>query len=559
MTRLQTLYRFLGKKLVFQFLTSIVVGLVLSGTEVTFAYGLQAFLTVIGVASADQMLLAPWFPSSDLNSVLVALIGVSVIRGFFQFIQEYTRSSIYENFKYQQRSRMVRWAFYGQGASTREITTLFNERVNHAGTLIMGAQGVLIQATSALILMICMFRIEPKLTAVLITLAILLFLPIRTLNRKTKKSGEILATEWSNVSDRLLMSLKNILLIRVYGLEQNEDQYAQSTLKKYIKHCFDFFRANSMLVVVPPLIGVVLICSATLFSRSSMPVSPGELVSYFYLFIRFSQNVSSGASAFSRMIFYWPQGEEVFRWWQRNGESPDGMPASVREEIAQKSEASVQGPIGWDLRGVSYEYPGTTRATLKNLDLKIAPGGVTVVTGSSGVGKSTLLNLILGEIKPSSGSISVCLSSGDRPLHEVRRGILNHMAYVGPETFLIEGTIRENLMYGMNGATTETQVQAALIKAECEFVRELPLGLNHRLTEQGQGLSAGQKQRLALARALLRNPKALILDEATANLDEETEARLIATFKKLKGEMTIVAAAHRPAILTIADHHLKLS
>jgi len=92
-----------------------------------------------------------------------------------------------------------------------------------------------------------------------------------------------------------------------------------------------------------------------------------------------------------------------------------------------------------------------------------------------------------------------------------------------------------------------------------DFVFNLPGKLSYRLTEQGQGLSAGQKQRLALARALLRNPKALVLDEATSNLDSITEMKLVETFKQLKGSVTLVAVTHRLELLRIADQHLELS
>jgi ATP-binding cassette subfamily B protein AbcA/BmrA len=135
---------------------------------------------------------------------------------------------------------------------------------------------------------------------------------------------------------------------------------------------------------------------------------------------------------------------------------------------------------------------------------------------------------------------------------------LDSVGYVGPESFLIEGTVKENLSYGLHQVASDIDIRNVLDHADCGFVHSLPLGLEHRLTEQGEGLSAGQKQRLALARALLRKPKVLVLDEATANLDTETELRLVATLEKIRDGMTIVAVTHREALLRIATHKTNL-
>lgn len=129
---------------------------------------------------------------------------------------------------------------------------------------------------------------------------------------------------------------------------------------------------------------------------------------------------------------------------------------------------------------------------------------------------------------------------------------------MGAESFIVEGTIRDNLLYGLEHSPTSQEINSAIELAECSFIHELPKKLDHPLTENGQGLSAGQKQRIALARALLRRPKALILDEATANLDSETEARLIQTLQRLKKNHTILAVTHRPALVEVADRTLEL-
>ena len=136
--------------------------------------------------------------------------------------------------------------------------------------------------------------------------------------------------------------------------------------------------------------------------------------------------------------------------------------------------------------------------------------------------------------------------------------LLANIGYVGPESFLIEGTIRSNLIYGLEREPSPAEIECALALADCSFIATLPDGLEHPLTFLETGLSAGQKQRLSLARALLRNPRALILDEATSNLDLDTEKKLVETLQRLKGRVTLIVATHRTALLALADQHLNL-
>jgi ABC-type multidrug transport system fused ATPase/permease subunit len=214
--------------------------------------------------------------------------------------------------------------------------------------------------------------------------------------------------------------------------------------------------------------------------------------------------------------------------------------------------------VGWRLSGLRFGFPEASGPVFTGFDLAVKPGSFTVLIGPSGCGKSTLIGLLLGVVSPQSGSVEVLDGTSAAALSTLRPRLLRSVGYVGPESFLIEGTLRDNLLYGLGREPSSEEILLALRQAECDFVASLPLGLSHQLTEQGQGLSAGQKQRLSLARALLRRPTVLILDEATANLDSATEARLIETLGRFKGRMTIVAATHREALLTLADQVVRL-
>jgi len=197
------------------------------------------------------------------------------------------------------------------------------------------------------------------------------------------------------------------------------------------------------------------------------------------------------------------------------------------------------GP-GLFAEGLSFSYPGGFR--LEGLALEARPGELVAITGESGSGKSTLLKLLLGLFPPETGT--VCLNGA--PVSPER------FAYVPQRPFFLAGTVEENLRLAKPDASKE-EMQAALAAVGLSH-----LELGRRLGEDGGGLSAGEQKRLALARAFLKAPEALLLDEPTAHLDPESERRVIEALLRLKAERPVVVTSHRPALTAAADRTLSL-
>lgn len=191
-------------------------------------------------------------------------------------------------------------------------------------------------------------------------------------------------------------------------------------------------------------------------------------------------------------------------------------------------------------------------SVLSGVTLAINKGDCVAVMGISGCGKSTLLKLIMGVYEPDRGSIRLeMLSGNEEPLKEFRR----LFAYVPQGNCLMRGSIRDAVTFYRKGNTSERTVEQALQLACADFVRDLPDGLDTQLGEKGAGLSEGQMQRLAIARAIYADAPILILDEATSALDEATEARVLEQLKKLT-DKTILIATHRRAALAICNRRL---
>ncbi|MFF4156841.1 thiol reductant ABC exporter subunit CydD [Streptomyces sp. NPDC001678] len=200
-------------------------------------------------------------------------------------------------------------------------------------------------------------------------------------------------------------------------------------------------------------------------------------------------------------------------------------------------------------------HAGRDTPSLAETSFAVRPGETVAVTGPSGVGKSTLLNVLLGLEQPASGRVFV----GDADLASLSpESWRDQVAWVPQRPHLFAGTIAENVRLARPGAT-DAQVREALRAAGAlEFVSMLPQGTDTRLGEDGSGLSAGQRQRLALARAFLADRPVLLLDEPTAALDGETEAAVVEAVRRLAAGRTVVLVVHRPALLAVADRVVRL-
>lgn len=228
--------------------------------------------------------------------------------------------------------------------------------------------------------------------------------------------------------------------------------------------------------------------------------------------------------------------------------------SGLLDEAAEDAVASGVDPadaFGGDLvfDGVDHEYDGNE--VLRDVHLRVPAGRVTAVVGPSGGGKTTLLSLVERFYQPSSGNIRLGEVGIDRFVLEPWR---RRIGYVPQEAPLLSGTVRDNLCLGLDREPTEDQVARALGAARADgFVERLEQGLDTEVGERGVRLSGGQRQRLAIARAFLVDPDLLMLDEATANLDAESEVAVRAALRDLLRDRTALVVAHRLATVRTAD------
>ncbi len=359
---------------------------------------------------------------------------------------------------------------------------------------------------------------------------------ISRLRSKLNANNDRFRGEVESMSARVNEMTTLIPITRAHGLEQSalESMYKSFSNVKSAGLKLDAFNAkfNAIAWVTFQMANVSCLATAGYFAlKGEFGITPGDVVlltSFFgqligsvILLTNLMPIISRGFSSISSL------GEVI--------ESPD-----IEQNSGKPLLEDVRGQVTFD--EVTFQYPQSNVPAIANTSFEVKPGEMIALVGPSGSGKSTLINMVIGFLRPQSGRILI--DGRDLSSYDLR-SYRKHISVVPQESVLFDGTVFDNVSYGLT-SVTDKQVRDALKAANAEdFVNELPDGVETLVGEKGARISGGQKQRLAIARALIRNPRILILDEATSALDSQSEHAIQEALNRLMKSRTTFMVAHR--------------
>lgn len=527
---------FLGEDVWWLFVRAIVLGMIWFAVESTFIIVLQSLLRSLGLISADQGFLNEYLPKTVIGSSLM-LIAYGFLRAAVSVFREYYAGVSNQAFIRTQRERIVESALHSANVLTSfDVMSMFGETVNRAGIVVLQMTQFTNIFTSACLLFVLGLKLAPIELLIGVFLLSAFVWPINHLTRKYSMNSALLTEYWHHINKIFHLGFKNNFFLKVHQLVGLEINHAKNSLRKFESEYERYYLTSGIRNSIPVFAGVLVLSVILYVSRTYVGTDGAVLISFFYLFIRISQAASEGNAALSNLRIYWPSFMDLYHWnlayYRKEG--------NAISDVSEAKTLSSSTKLQLKMIDVDFAYP-SGGAIFSNKNFSLNTGELMLIKGKSGTGKSTLLALLLGVLRPTRGKVT---------LNDVDLSLASHtfskmVGYVGAEPFLIPGTVRENLTYGLDVPVSDEAIKQALQDAcVLDAVSALPNGLNESLNELTQ-LSTGQKQRLSIARAYLRNPKVLVWDEATANLDEALEQQCIGNLMKKQKDLIIVIVSHK--------------
>ncbi len=457
-------------------------------------------------------------------------------RNLAQRLQADMRQDTYEH------AQRLDMAFFESKSSGQLVATM-NDDVNQLERFLDGGANAMIQVLVTVVAVGAVFFVLSPL------IALLAFTPIPLIIWGAfyfqRKAGPLYADVREKVGDlssRLANNLGGIATIKSFTAEQREAKRLKESSEAYVEANRRAIRISS--AFIPVIRMAILAGFLATFTVGGMMALEGSL------------NVGAyGVLVFLTQRLLWPLTglAEVIDLFERAMASTRRIldllaePVHVRDEGGKALEAPVKGNV--ELDKVSFHYP-SSGAGIRDISLTVPAGNTLALVGATGSGKSTLIKLLLRFYDPSNGEIRI----DGQPIRDLSLNSLRGaIGLVSQDVYLFEGTIRENLAYGNPAATDADIIDAAKTAEAWSFIEALPEGLDTPVGERGVRLSGGQRQRLSLARALLKDPPILVLDEATSAVDNETEAAIQRSLKRIGHNRTVIMIAHRLSTIVDAD------
>ncbi|MBX2850577.1 MAG: ABC transporter ATP-binding protein/permease [Phycisphaeraceae bacterium] len=485
--------------------------------------------------------------------VMTLMLVLSIIGGFGRFMHTYlvmrTISRVIQQWRIELYRKMIRmemeiyWLYGMTDGSSRIINDVEHLRSGFQGILVRSAQASLKVVIALAVAMI----VNWQLTLLALIGGPVIAVVVRKFGKSVRKASKQNLKATAEMYDRLNESMSDLRVIKMHQAEGVESRRfvkaSQQAFREQVRQ--HRVRATSSLVVeTVALIGVIAVAgvSAWHIFKSTDPVPGSEFMTVLGALIAAGASFKPLSNLHHDLTSADAASERILELQDHLGNTRTRT-RSDKPRLPRHHEAIK-------FEGLHYSYPNAKSEALRGVDLQINFGEMVAIVGGNGSGKSTLVAALTRLITPSDGSVYI--DGKDINAHDIG-SVREQMAMVTQKTRLFRGTIAQNIAYGQSW-TDHNKIAAAAKAATADlFIDELPDGYDTELGEGGEGVSGGQAQRLCIARAVLRDPAILVLDEATSQVDTTSEALITEAMEHITQGRTTLVIAHRMSTIVHAD------
>ena len=500
------------------------------------------------------MMFCDWFGIEDTKTIIIILllllIFVYVGKNVFLLLLYYVQAKFVNNNRYRVSKNLLSeylhrpYEYYLYADTASILRTIYSD-MDNVFNLLLQCMNLVSEIVVSVLLAFVLLITDPSMMCVMvIILGGITVLNAKVIKPRLKSAGENTRAEQSNLYKWILQGASGIKDVKVFHKERYfVDSYAECALRyaKYQVQNNVYSNLPKLLLEAVTMGGALAYIIVRILTGTSIASMLTMLMAFAAAAMRLLPSVNRINTYMANIAYFQPALDYIYEtvdMKQIRSHSLAGNDVRIEQNV---QNIPMQKEI--KLNHITYRYPNTEKDIFRDADMRIPIGKSIGVVGSSGAGKTTVVDVLLGLLELQQGTIT----SDGVDIFKNYASWLSHIGYIPQTIYMMDDSIRNNIAFGVKKEDiSDERIWEVLEEAQMkEFVKQLPDGLDTQIGERGVRISGGQRQRIGIARALYHNPELLIFDEATSALDNDTETAIMEAIDRLHGQKTMVIIAHR--------------